>query len=71
MIINAAITPGIHPQTVNINTIIMDPHPLSITAKGGNKIDNNTLQILIHINLRLILSISTKQYIFVTTPWYF
>lgn len=44
--INAAITPGIQPKHVNINTIITEPQPLSRTAKGGNKIDNNTLQIL-------------------------
>jgi hypothetical protein len=48
-IINAAITPGIQPKHVNINTIITDPQPLSKTAKGGNKIDNNTLQILMMI----------------------
>jgi hypothetical protein len=43
----AAITPGIHPQTVKINTIKIEPQPLSITAKGGNKIESNTLQKLI------------------------
>ncbi|GHC48746.1 hypothetical protein SAMN05421855_101171 [Ulvibacter litoralis] len=40
-------TPGIHPQIVKIKTITIDPHPLSKTAKGGNKIESNTLQILI------------------------
>jgi len=30
-IIKAAITPGIHPQSHNKNTIIIDPHPLSKT----------------------------------------
>ena len=32
---SAAITPGTHPQSVRINTITIEPHPLSITAKGG------------------------------------
>ncbi len=44
---SAAITPGIHPNMVKINTIKTDPQPLSITAKGGNKMDKITLQILI------------------------
>ena len=67
MIINAAITPGIQPQMVNINTITIDPQPLSITAKGGNKIESSTLQILINTKLQLILSISQLQVVFVTT----
>ena len=41
------ITPGIQPQMVNIRTIKIEPHPLSITASSGNKIESNTLQILI------------------------
>lgn len=45
--ISAAITPGIQPSTVRIRTIKIDPQPLSMTAKGGNRIDNKTLQILI------------------------
>ena len=45
--ISAAMTPGIHPKTVNINTIRIEPHPLSYTAKGGNRMDNKTLQMLI------------------------
>ncbi len=35
MIIKAAITPGIQPIQVNKNTINIEPHPLSKTAKGG------------------------------------
>ena len=35
-IISAAITPGIHPNPVNMNTIRNDPHPWSTTASGGN-----------------------------------
>lgn len=45
-IINAAITPGTQPQIVKINTITNDPHPLPKTAKGGKKMANKTLQIL-------------------------
>ncbi len=50
---SAAITPGIHPHKVNIVTITIDPQPLSITANGGNRIDNNTRQILIVTKLRI------------------
>jgi len=52
---SAAITPGIQPHKVNIKTIIIDPHPLSRTANGGNNIDKITLQILIDTNLQLII----------------
>lgn len=45
--INAASTPGIQPNRVSINTITIEPQPLSKTAKGGNKIDKSTLQMLI------------------------
>jgi len=40
--INAARTPGIHPKTVNNNTITIEPQPLSTTANGGHIIANNT-----------------------------
>ncbi len=40
--IKAAITPGTHPQSVRIKTITIEPHPLSITAKGGSKIAKST-----------------------------
>ena len=43
-IIKAEITPGIQPHKVSINTIIIEPQPLSITARGGNMIDKITLQ---------------------------
>ncbi len=46
-IINAAITPGIQPKHHNINTINIDPQPLSKTAKGGQNIDKTTRQKLI------------------------
>ena len=42
----AAITPGIQPHSVRIKTINKEPQPLSITAKGGNKIANKTRQKL-------------------------
>jgi len=45
--IKAEITPGIQPHKVSINTIMIEPQPLSITARGGNMIDKITLQILI------------------------
>jgi len=45
-IISAAITPGIHPQAVKIATMMIEPQPLSRTAKGGKTIDNKTRQKL-------------------------
>lgn len=47
--ISAAITPGIHPNSVRIKTINMEPHPLSITDKGGKIIARITLQMLINL----------------------
>ena len=44
-------TPGTQPQSHNKNTIIIDPQPLSNTAKGGQIIDKSTLQKLILIFL--------------------
>jgi hypothetical protein len=44
---SAAITPGTQPKSVRISTIRIDPQPLSITARGGKRIDNITLQRLI------------------------
>jgi hypothetical protein len=41
--IRAAITPGIHPQSVRIKTSTIEPHPWSITANGGKMIDSKTL----------------------------
>lgn len=51
----AAITPGIQPKQVKIKTIKNEPHPLSITASGGNKIESKTLQ-------KLILNIILQNY---------
>jgi hypothetical protein len=39
---NAAITPGIQPQRVRINTITMEPQPWSMTASGGKRMDRIT-----------------------------
>lgn len=46
-ITRAPITPGIQPHKVKINMITIEPQPLSITAKGGNKMDKMTLKMLI------------------------
>jgi len=40
--IRAAITPGIQPANVRRNTISIEPHPLSITDKGGKRIASRT-----------------------------
>lgn len=44
-IIKAAITPGIHPKSVSIKTISTEPHPLSMTARGGKMMERMTLNI--------------------------
>ena len=44
---SAAKTPGIQANNVRIKTIKIEPQPLSITANGGQTIDNNTLKKLI------------------------
>jgi len=49
-ITKAAITPGTQPHSHNRNTIKIEPHPLSKTAKGGQIIDSTTLQKLILID---------------------
>jgi hypothetical protein len=46
-ITSAAIIPGTQPQSVTIKTIMKEPHPWSITAKGGKNIDNKTRKKLI------------------------
>jgi len=63
--IKAAITPGIHAHSVSMNTITTLPHPLSITAKGGNRIDNKTRQILI-LNNYFRLQNSLKYFDYMT-----
>jgi len=42
-ITSAAITPGIHPASVKRKTIRTDPHPLSMTARGGKRMARITL----------------------------
>ncbi|GAA3519767.1 hypothetical protein GCM10022393_37460 [Aquimarina addita] len=67
--INAAMTPGIHPHAVNKSTIITEPQPLSKTASGGKKMDNKTLQILILLDYKVIIKyylIRLPNYFFVT-----
>ena len=59
-------TPGIHPHIVKIRTIKIDPHPLSSTAKGGNKIERRTLQILIGAIYKLKSLIGVTNIPFVT-----
>ena len=49
-IINAAITPGTQPHSVNINVIKKEPHPLSTTANGGKMIAIITLSMLMMIS---------------------
>ena len=47
--IKAAITPGIQPKQVKIKTMINEPQPLSITAKGGKIMQRITLKMPIFI----------------------
>lgn len=47
--IKAANTPGTHPAKVNKNTMIIEPQPLPITERGGQKIAKITRQKLIFI----------------------
>lgn len=35
-------TPGTQPQSVSKKTISTEPHPWSMTARGGKKIASNT-----------------------------
>lgn len=57
-------TPGTQPHNVSKNTINMDPHPLSITAKGGNRIESKTLNNDIRIDFMLakIIILSFKKH---------
>ncbi len=67
-ITNAAITPGTQPQMVNNKTIKTDPQPLSNIAKGGKKIANKTLQILIisSLNKLNVIIICIQEFYYVT-----
>ncbi len=61
---SAAITPGIHPQMVNINTIKIEPQPLSMTANGGNRIARSTRQIFMVSKLRLKINYQLRLFPF-------
>jgi hypothetical protein len=61
LIIKAAITPGIHPKQVKIKTITRDPHPLSITAKGGNIMQSITLKQPILLFFKGLIIICSMQ----------
>ena len=50
--INAAITPGIHPHSHNSVTIRMLPQPLSYTASGGSKMQTIARSKLILLSFR-------------------
>ena len=52
--------PGTQPQRVKMNTIIKDPHPLSTTANGGNKIESKTRQILMLFLFKLVYNYKTN-----------
>ena len=39
---SAPMTPGTHPQRVRMRTMRMDPHPRSMTARGGKKMARRT-----------------------------
>lgn len=60
LITNAAITPGTHPINVSIKTIINEPQPLSITAKGGKIMQRMTRPNDINISFQILNNESTK-----------
>ncbi|GAK96413.1 hypothetical protein JCM19294_1926 [Nonlabens tegetincola] len=47
-------TPGTHPNKVNINTIKIEPQPLPITASGGKIMAKITRQTLIYYYLKVM-----------------
>jgi hypothetical protein len=63
LIINAASTPGTHPNNVSRVTIMIDPQPLSITASGGKMMQRRTRQQLIFLYLSLI-SMSSSLFLY-------
>ena len=54
---NAAITPGTQPQNVKSRTIRKEPQPLPMTAKGGNRMANNTRMRLIVILIDVFIGL--------------
>lgn len=61
----AAITPGTQPQRVSRNTITIEPHPLSMTARGGKMIERITRKILIlaFININAYMAFEVSFHI--------
>lgn len=52
--ISAAITPGIHPTKVRMNTMSTEPQPLSRTASGGKMMERMTLNIDMNFCLKSV-----------------
>ena len=65
MMISAAITPGIHPANVRMNTISTEPQPLSTTARGGNMIDKITLNKDMNLSFMILclLHVASTRYL--------
>ena len=52
---NAPITPGIHPQSVNKKMMKNEPHPLSMTDKGGKKLFRDiNLELIKQVKINLV-----------------
>jgi hypothetical protein len=66
-ITNAAITPGTHPQIVSNKVMMIDPHPWSMTARGGNMIASITLNRLIFMSFITIKRIKAQISFWVST----
>ena len=67
-ITSAPMTPGTHPHSVSRKTMSTDPQPLSITARGGQKMQTITLSIPIIIFDVRISIIKIENYS--TTAYY-
>ena len=59
-------TPGTQPHNVNKNTINKEPHPLSMTAKGGKNIAKITLNndIVVFFMFANIMILSLRYIVF-------
>lgn len=51
-------TPGTQPQSHKINTIRIEPQPLSKTDRGGHMIESSTLQKLIKYLILITLCLT-------------
>tara|TARA_R110002049_G_scaffold10476_13_gene51553 strand:- start:7013 stop:7219 length:207 start_codon:yes stop_codon:yes gene_type:complete len=58
---SAAIVPGTQPHNHNKKTINIDPQPLPITAKGGQKMANITLQKLIFFLIIYFINVIIRR----------